>query len=239
VHARYLLVVAALSVSVARAELITMNVDPNGTTSNQTLFGTVLTGGSATWPTKSSNQWRDYQFELQTTSGSTTFDQFSVRLSAQLRQSTSSGNSLRATLWSGTMVADPPLSNALVTVSTPNSSFTNGSSGYSSLLLSGSTFAPQVISTTPSVFFFRVWAEGAGQNNGYQTKMAATLAEQQSVTMSPAPAIDGYLDIDSDNNGTIDASRDVISEVPEPGTLALVAIGGVTCGVWKVRRRLP
>jgi hypothetical protein len=239
VNARYLLVVAALSVSVARADLITMNVDPNGTTSNQTLFGTVLTSGSATWPTKSSNQWRDYQFELQTASGSTTFDQFAVQLSAQLRQSTSSSNSLRATLWSGTMIANPLLSDALVTVSTPNSSFTNGSSGYSSLLLSGSSFATQIISTTPSVYFFRVWAEGAGQNNGYQTKMAATLAEQQSVTMAPAAAIDAYLDIDSDNDGSVDASRDVISEVPEPGTLVLVTISGVAGLGWRWRRRLP
>ncbi len=238
-NARYLLVVAALSVSVARADLITMNVDPNGTTSNQTLFGTVLTSGSATWPTKSSNQWRDYQFELQTASGSTTFDQFAVQLSAQLRQSTSSSNSLRATLWSGTMIANPLLSDALVTVSTPNSSFTNGSSGYSSLLLSGSSFATQIISTTPSVYFFRVWAEGAGQNNGYQTKMAATLAEQQSVTMAPAAAIDAYLDIDSDNDGSVDASRDVISEVPEPGTLVLVTISGVAGLGWRWRRRLP
>lgn len=232
------LVLAAVT-SVATADLITMNVDPNGTTSNQTLFGTVLTNGSATWPTKSSNQWRDYQFELQTASGTTSFDQFAVQLSAQLRQNTASSNSLRATLWSGTMVPDPLLSNALVTVSTPNSSFVNGSSGYSSLLLSSTTsFVPQLISTTPSIFFFRVWAEGAGGNNGYQTKMAATLAEQQSVTMDPSPAIDGYLDIDGNDDGVIDVSRDTISEVPEPASAALVAIGGLACAAWAARRRL-
>jgi hypothetical protein len=239
-NVRHLILVAALSAfaAVARADLITMNVDPNGTTSNQTLYGTVITGGVAAWPTKSSNQWRDYQFELQTTSGSTTFDAFAVQLSGQLRNQTASGNSLRATLWSGTMVTNPLLADSLVTVSTPNSSFTNGSSGYSSLLLSGSSFVPQVISTTPSIFFFRVWAEGASQNEGYQTKMAATLLEQQSVTMAPSPTIDGYIDIDSNNDGVIDANRDFIAEVPEPGTVALAAIGGLACVAWAARRRL-
>jgi hypothetical protein len=136
------------------------------------------------------------------------------------------------------MVLNPLLANALVTVSTPNSSFANGSSGYSSLLLNGSSFVPQVISTTPSIFFFRVWAEGASQNEGYQTKMAATLLEQQSVTMAPSPTIDGFIDIDSDNDGLIDANRDFIAEVPEPGTIALAAIGGLACVAWAARRRL-
>jgi hypothetical protein len=71
------------------ADMITMNVDPFGTTSNQTLYGTVLTSGSATWPTN--GRYRDYQFELLTASGSTTFDAFAVKLSAQLRQNTPPG----------------------------------------------------------------------------------------------------------------------------------------------------
>ncbi len=226
---------AAAFANVAVADLITMNVDPAGTTSNQTLFGTVLAGGSATWPSPSSQQYRDYQFELLTASGSTTFDGFAVQLSAQLRQNTPGGSSLRATLWSGPIVPNPLLLNSLVTVSTPNSAMT--SSGYSSVLLSGSGFAPQVITTTPSTFFFRVWAEGAGQNNGYQTKMAATLGEYRNVTMDPAPSIDAFIDYDNDGNGIIDTgeTRDTIAEVPEPSTVALVAAGGLAC--WLSRRR--
>ena len=239
---------AALA-SVAMADLITINVDPNGTTSNQTLFGTVIAGGSATWPAKSSAQWRDYQFELQTSSGTTTFNKFAVRLSASLRNQTPSGNVLQATLWSGTVVPNPLLADQLVTVSTPNASFTNGSSSYSSILLSGSPFTPWVISTTPSTFFFRVWAEGAGQNEGYQTKMAASLGEFRSVTMDPAPAIDGLIDLidfDTDNDGLVDpgfipgsdtSTRDLISEVPEPSSLAAAGLGGLLFAAWAGRTR--
>ncbi|GEM_PF-5079922 len=223
----------------AFADLITMNVDPVGTTSNQTLFGTVLSSGSATWPATRS-QFRDYQFELLTASGSTTFDQFAVQLSGQLRQSTPGDNLLRATLWAGPIVSNPILADALVTVSTPNSAMT--SSGYSSVLLAGSSFAPQPISSTASIFFFRIWAEGNGQNNGYQTKMAATLGEYQNVTMAPSATIDAFVDYDSNGDGTIDAveqssTRDSIAEVPEPSTVALVMIGGGSLVALRGRRR--
>lgn len=226
--------VAAAFGHVCRADLITMNVDPNGTTSNQNVYGTVLADGVATWPAK--GQFRDYQFELQTATGTTTFDAFAVQLSAQLKNTTgTSSNLLRATLWGGPIVADPLLANSLVTVTTPNSSFTNGSSGYSSVLLSGASFEPQSITTSPSTFFFRIWAEG-GNNGGYQTKMAATLGEYQAVTMDPAPAIDGYIDFDTNNDGVIDGSeqsstRDIISEVPEPSAVAIAACGLVAAGL--------
>jgi len=232
------LVAVAASMNMAVADLITMNVDPIGTTSNQTLFGTVLTGGSATWPATRS-QFRDYQFDLQTATGTTTFDQFAVQLSGQLRQFTPGDNLLRATLWAGAIVPNPLLASSLVTISTPNSAMT--SSGYSSVTLAGSTFAPQLISTAPSTFFFRIWAEGGGQNNGYQTKMAATLGEFQNVTMAPAPAIDGYIEYDTNNDGVIDSgeetsTRDLISEVPEPSAVALAAVGAVACWITARRR---
>ena len=116
------------------------------------------------------------------------------------------------------------------------------SSGYSSVLLSGTSFLPQVISTTPSTFFFRVWAEGASQNTGYQTKMAATLGEFQNVTMTPAAAIDAFIEFDTNSDGTIDSgeelsTRDAIAEVPEPSTLALVAVGGLVCLLVSRQRR--
>lgn len=210
-----LLIAVASFATPSAADMILMNVDPAGTTSNQTLYDTVLSGGVATWPGTAS-RYRDYQFELQTSAGTATFDQFGVQLSGQLRNQTSAGNALRASLFSGPIVANPLLASALVTVSTPNSSMT--ASGYSSVQLTGPSFAPVVISTTPSVFFFRVWAEGGSQNEGYQTKMAATLGEYQSITMDPAPAIDGYIDYDTNNDGTIDTSeqsstRDSIAEV--------------------------
>ncbi|MFM8891435.1 MAG: hypothetical protein ACKOTB_07405 [Planctomycetia bacterium] len=210
-------IVCVLAMSLAKADTIIINVDPAGTTSNRTVYGTQVTGGVATWP--GSGEYRDYQFELLTTAGSTTFDGFAVQLSAQLRQNTPSDNLLRATLWSGPMIVNPLLSNSLVTVSVPNSSLT--SSGYSSVLLTGPSFSPLTISTTPSTFFFRVWAEGSGQNNGYQTKLATTLGEYQLITMAPAPAIDGYVEFDTNDNGVVDSSeesstRDPVSETLSP-----------------------
>jgi hypothetical protein len=115
------------------------------------------------------------------------------------------------------------------------------------VLLSGASFATQIITSTPSTFFFRVWAEGAGQNNGYQTKMAADLGEFQAVTMDPAPAIDAFIEYDADNDGFIDdgegetvpGTRDLIAEVPEPSTYAM-ALAGLACGgysKWRRRKR--
>lgn len=225
----------------ANAETIIMNLDPFGTTSNQNIYGTVLTGGSATWQ----GLYRDYQFDLQTSGGSTSFDGFGVQFSAQLRGSTVAyGNLLRATLWSGPIVTNPLLSNSLVTVSTPNSSMTG--SGFSSVLLSGSTFTAQTITSSPSTFFFRIWAQG-GNNDGYQTKMATGLTEfQQQITMAPSPAIDAYVEFDTNGDGTIDsgeeaATRDIIAEaVPEPSTLVIAASGaGLAAVAFGRRRRRP
>lgn len=237
-----LLAVAASGLAAgARAETITMNVDPVGTTSNLNIYGTTVTSGSATWPSRT--QFRDYQFELLTASGSTTFDGFAVQLSSQLRNNTVAyGNLLRATLWAGPIVANPILTDSLVTVSTSNASFTNGSSGYSSLLLAGPSFTPQTISSAGSTFFFRVWAEG-GSNDGYQSKMASTLGEFQAVTMTPAPAIDGYIEFDTNGDGVVDpteesSTRDLIAEVPEPSTLALLACAAGMAAI-RGRRRRP
>lgn len=225
-----IVVAPCLVANLAIAETITMDICPAGTTSNQTVFGTVLTDGSATWPSTAS-RYRDYEFELKTTSGSATFDSFAVLLSASLRTQTSPQNLLRATLWSGTIVPNPLLADSLVTLSTPNSSFTNGSSSYTtSLQLSGPTFAAQTITTTPSIFFFRVWAEGAGQNNGYQTKMAANLGAGESVTMLPSATIDGLIDVDN-------TFVPIAEVVPEPSTLALSASGVGLAAIAAIRRR--
>ena len=61
-------IVAALAFQAIHADLITINVDPNGTTSNLNVYGTVLNNGTATWPSNAS--YRDYQFRLSTASGS-------------------------------------------------------------------------------------------------------------------------------------------------------------------------
>ncbi|MFM7184857.1 MAG: hypothetical protein ACKO4Z_08825, partial [Planctomycetota bacterium] len=64
-HLSFTVVAAAMAFAfgnASRADLITMNVDPVGTTSNQNVYGTVLSGGIATWPAR--GQFRDYQFEL-------------------------------------------------------------------------------------------------------------------------------------------------------------------------------
>ena len=220
----------------ARAELISLNVDPAGTTSNLNIYGTVLSSGSATWPSRVA--YRDYQFELQTSSGTTAFDSFSVQLSASRKNATPPENTLRASLWAGPIVANPLLTDSLLTATIANSSITT--SGYTSVLLTGSTFTPQPISITPSIFFFRIWAEGDGNSNGFQTKMANSLGEFQAVTMAPAPAIDGSIAFDTDGDGFIDngeqSAYDPISEVPEPSTMALAAIGLAAAACVAARR---
>lgn len=236
-----LLVAALLCLcsSSVRAGIITLDLCPGGTTSNQNVFGTTLSGGVATWPARSN--YRDYQFQLSTPSGTATFDEFSVLLSAQLRQSTAPTNTLRATLWSGVITANPLLSDALVEISVTNAVIS--SSGYSKkVTLSGASFAPQTITSTPSPFFFRVWAEGAGSNNGYQTKMAALSSEMQSITMNPDARIDGSIGVDSDDNGFIDGGNfyDPLSEVPEldpAGMGAVAALVAGALGLLERRRR--
>lgn len=230
------------AVNLARAETITMYLDPYGTTSNMNVFGTVLTNGTATWPARNSPAFRDYQFELKTTTGTTTFDSFAVQLSASLRNQTSSENLLRATLWSGPMVPNPLLANSLVTVSTPNSGIANASSGFSSsVILSGSSFGPLTITTSPSTFFFRVWAQGATSNEGYQTKMANSLEFQSNVTMAPSAAIDSFVEYDINFDGTIDSGEaifDPVAEVvPEPSTFVLLASGVGLASLAAIRRR--
>lgn len=237
-----LVLAASAVVNFAGAETITMNLDPYGTTSNLNVFGTVVTDGSAAWPTRSSPAFRDYQFELTTTSGSAAFDSFAVRLSAQLRnQTTSYGNLLRASLWAGPLVPNPVLADALVTVTTPNSAFTSGTSSYSSVILTGSSFGPFTITSATSTFFFRVWAEGSTSNQGYQTKMADQSQFQSSVTMDPSSTIDGFIEYDTNFDGTIDSGErifDPIAEVvPEPSTLALGASGACLAIVMGFRRR--
>jgi hypothetical protein len=96
---------SALALQVVRAEIITINVDPFGTTSNLNVYGTTLSGGIATWP--SNNSYRDYQFRLSTASGSATFDGFEVQLSASQKSNTATGNTLRASLWTGDILSRP------------------------------------------------------------------------------------------------------------------------------------
>lgn len=230
-------VVAAIALTSAstRADLIALDLCPAGTTSNQNIFGTTVSGGVASWGT-----YREYQFQLLTSAGSASFDQFSILLSAQLRQSTSASNSLRASLWSGTPVANPLLADALTTISVSNSLIS--ASGFSSkVALTGGPFTPQVITATTSPFYFRVWAEGANSNEGYQTKMASLSPEMQLVTMTPNAVIDGGIGVDIDGNGSID-TVDPLSEVAVPeidpagmGSVVALVTGGF--GLLERRRR--
>lgn len=227
--------------SSARAGQVIIDVCPAGTTSNLNVYGTVLSGGGtvATWP---SNAYRDYQFLLQTASGTTSFDDFGVRLSAQRRNGTSgtSPNTLRASLWTGTIAPNPILADALTTVTIPNSAVSG--SGYSSVLLTGLTFPSQLISTTPTPFYFRIWAEGDMSNGGFQTKMAKTVLELSGVTMEETVPVDGAIAVDNDQDGDFDPSqpgsdyydpmslRTDVPEIDPSGlagavTLALVALG--------------
>jgi hypothetical protein len=220
---------------VVHAGIITLDICPAGTTSNQNIYGTTLTGGVADWNGAS---YRDYEFRLQTASGTANFDNFSILLSAQLRnQTVSSVNVLRASLWAGAIVTSPRLVDALTTITASNSSFTT-SSFSPKVELTGSTFAPLTISTTPSTFFFRVWAEG-NNNSGYQTKMAALTPEMQSVTMTETIPVDGTIGIDTDNNGSIDIFDTLSAPVPEidpSGLGSVLALLTGTLGLLERRR---
>jgi len=218
-----------------QAGIVTLDLCPAGTTSNKNIYGTVLSGGGtvANW---SAASYRDYEFRLATTTGSETFDEFSVLLSAQLKNgAVAYGNQLRISLWTGAITASPNLADALTTITVANNLMT--SSGYSpKIALTGSTFAGQSIGTSPSTFFFRLWAEGSNVQ-GYQTKMATTIYEWQSITMTenlPGPPIDGGIAPDVDGNGTIDGGYDPFStpaSVPEIDPAGLGSVLGLVLAV--------
>lgn len=91
--------------------------------------------------------------------------------------------------------------------------------------LTGDVFAPQTITTTPTTFFFRVWAEG-GNNQGYQTKMAATLPELGAVTLQEdIPVIDPTFDIAT------------VPEIDPAGIGSVLALAGGVLGLLERRRR--
>jgi hypothetical protein len=230
-----LLVVMVALAPAARADLISLDLCPAGTTSTQLIWGATLSGDVVTnWGSS-----KDYQFQLQTPSGTTNFDQFVVLLSAQLRQSTSGSNTLRASLWTGPIVADPLLADALTTISVSNS--TISSSGFSTkVTLGGGPFTAQTIGTTPSTFFFRVWAEGGNSNAGYQTKMASVKGEMESITMSPSAVIDGGIGIDGDGNGSLEIIDPMAEPVPEIDPAGFGQVLVLLAGVMGlVERRRP
>ena len=227
----------ATTIPVAHAGTILIDVNAAGRTQNQNIYGTTLSGGTATWPA-SASQYRDYQFILQTTAGTAVFDDFAVRLSASINNITNPSNTLRAALWTGGIVSNPDLTQALTTVTIPNSAIPSNS--YATVTLTGNPFVAQTIGTSPSTFFFRIWAEGNGGNTGkFQTKVAETLGELAAVTMEPEAVIDGSIGIDTDNNGSID-TYDVIAEVPEIDPAGLGSVAALLMGALGLieRRRL-
>lgn len=230
------LTVALACSAVAHAGIITLDLCPAGTNNNVNVYGVVLTGGSANW---SGASFRDYKFNLSTTSGTASFDEFSILLSAQLRQATSAyGNTLRASLWSGAIVSNPLLANALTTISVSNNAIT--ASGFSAKVsLTGSPFTSQTISTTPSEFFVRVWAEGT-INDGYQTKMATSHGQMMAITMQRTVPISGTIDIDTDNNGTFDLVDPMSIVVPEIDPAGMASVLALVTGVLGLveRRRI-
>lgn len=243
---RHLLrLVAAASVVVAvvaQAGTISINIDPAGTTSNLNLYGAVVSGSTVTWPGKNSGAYRDYQFTLSTASGSAAFDGLTVQLSALQKNKLDSSNTLRATIWAGAIpsipsgaTTVPDFSQSLGTITTSNDTWSNIS--FRSAVLSGNPFAPQTITTTPSTFFFRVWAEGNNNNFGFGTKMAATLGEYQAVTMAEDVAIDATIGIDANDDGVVDGTDSIAEVVPEPASIVLVASAAAAAGLWRRIRR--
>lgn len=230
------LALLSLSVESAQSGTIMINVDPAGTTSNLNIYGTVLNSGVATWPAKNLGAYRDYQFTLSTASGTATFDTFEVQLSALQKNKLDTTNTLRATLWAGPIPSVsssiPSLSNALVTVTAPNSSWL--STSFRTATLTGSLFTAQTITTTPSVFFFRVWAEGGNSNSGFGTKMATSLGEYQAITMQDDIPVAASIAIDANDDGIFESS-DPIAEVPEPSSCLIGAAGIILMGL---RRRV-
>ena len=232
-----------MGVVVAQAGTISVNVDPAGTTSNLNLYGAVVSGSTVTWPGKNSGAYRDYEFTLRTASGSASFDGLTVQLSALQKNKLDSSNTLRATVWAGAIPSIPSgattvpnYSQSLGTITTPNDTWSNIS--FRSAVLSGNPFTPQTITTTPSTFFFRVWAEGNNNNFGFGTKMAATLGEYQAVTMAEDVAIDVTIGIDTDNDGVVDGTDPIAEVVPEPASIMLVASAATAAGLWRrIRRR--
>ena len=220
--------IAALAICAApaKAGTVLINVDPAGTTSNLNVYGaTVANSGAVTWPSKNQAAYRDYQFTLFTSSGTAIFDAFEVQLSANQRQKSDALNTLRATLWAGPIPSVsstvPNISTSLVTVTTPNNIWGATTNSYTTATLSGSSFAQQTITTTPTTFFFRVWAEGQNSNWGFQTKMAATLAEFGNINMQVDIPVSGGILLPDDTTKQMP-----VTLVPEPSSLGLALLAG-------------
>jgi len=222
------------------AGILYINVDSQGTTANQNVFGAVVSGTTVTWPSRNNVPYRDYQFRVSVPSGTAVLDSFGIQLSANLRQQTAPTTTLMGTLWSGTIPTIPagttttPLySSRLLSVTTSNTSFSTNS--YQTAILGTGTLPQQVITSTPATYFMRIWSEGNTSNFGFQTKMADNVGE---ITInSDFGATVQVLDLSGTGYAAPAAQ---FQPVPEPVGVALVAmaaVGAAPGAVWFRRRR--
>ena len=228
----------AICAAPAKAGTVLINVDPDGTTSNLNVYGaTVANSGAVTWPSKNQASYRDYQFTLFTSSGTAIFDAFEVQLSANQRQKSDALNTLRATLWVGPIPSvsstEPTIASSLVTVTTSNDIWGTTTNSYTTATLTGASFAQQTITTIPTTFFFRVWAEGQNSNWGFQTKMAETLAEFGNINMQVDIPVSGGIQLP--NGSTQNVTTTNISAIPEPSVCLMGAAGVILMGLRRKR----
>jgi len=224
----------------ALAGILYVNLDSQGTTANQNVFGAVVSGTAVTWPSRNNVPYRDYQFRVSVTSGTAILDSFGIQLSANLRQQTSSTTTLMGTLWSGTIPTIPagttttPLySSRLLSVTTSNTSFNTTS--YQTAILGTGTLVPQLITSTPVTYFMRIWSEGNQSNFGFQTKMADNVGEIK--VNSDFGATVQVLDLSGTGYA---APAGQFQPVPEPAGFlfsAAAAVLSAPCAAWVMRRR--
>jgi len=160
-------------VSISSAQLIYINLNSNGSGANTNTYGT--TWDSANQTVSSWGYYSDYQFQLQSPS-SLTLNNFYVQISASLRQLTPvDGTGILGAAWfSGAITDNPSYSSAIATATMNTALLSSDRAAFSTLLMGPGAFSPsQSITSSPSTYFIRIWANGSNSNRGIELELVS------------------------------------------------------------------
>ena len=161
-------------VSISSAQLIYVNLNSNGTGASTFTYGTTWDSANQTVSSWGSS-YTDYQFQLQSPS-SLTLNNFYVQISASLRNLTPvDGTGILGAAWfSGAITANPSYSSAIATATMNTALLSSDRAAFSTLLMGPGAFSPsQSITSSPSAYFIRVWANGSNSNRGIELELVS------------------------------------------------------------------